>query len=124
MISASDYKYISDRISDNHESNYLIRDELFSIINNLSGITATTEFDFTPEILESEIADIAYLYIVQKRIDVSQYAVDLVEMLQKHVTTHYGSVNGFLDNYGIQVKQYFAELSTRAGYVINPGNIE
>jgi hypothetical protein len=53
----------------------------------------------------------------------SQMMRRLVKNLQQHVTTHYGSVNGFLSDNGLKVSSSFASVSDAVGFEINQGNI-
>ena len=126
MISSADYKYVSDRVSDNYTLNGKIRDALLSALGQLglSERPELTQEGFILEALETEISNTLYTYVVTDRIDVAELSLNLVTAMQSHVTTHYGSVNGFLSDNGIKVKQDFADLSERAGYTIDSGNIE
>jgi hypothetical protein len=126
MISSSDYKYVSDRVSDNYTFNEKIRDALLAALGqlNLSDRPGLTQDGFVLEALKTEISNTLYTYVVTDRIEVSDLSLDLVSAMQLHVTTHYGSVNGFLSDSGVKVKQDFADLSERAGYTIDSGNIE
>ena len=126
MIGPNDYKYISDRVGINYNFNEKIRDRLLDSLNYLRSSTQyeLTQDGFVSAMLESEISNTLYKYVIVDRVDEPLLLLDLVTALQKHITIHYGDVNNFLSDNTMKVNENFAGLSAIAGYTINPGNIE
>ena len=87
---------------------------------------------FTKNSIEGrKSSDLYLLDFYNKVLGISNYndanvtlLISMVSVLQKHVTAHYpGGVNSFLSDNGEKVMQEFADLSERAGYIIDPSNI-
>lgn len=122
MIDSNAYKRIADWINDAQDRGSIA----LSYLNDMQADLGNSELS-TTNIHVAKIDDqiSATIDVISARhSDYTDYALNLVETLQKYITDKYGAVNGFIRDNGLKVKTVFADMSRSVGYIIDGDLIE
>jgi hypothetical protein len=122
MISASDYKTVSDSLGQAQVEGQGMYESMGDMMTHLDSNDVTETNVDKRELLKSIYNE--YQFILLNHVYLNERMYQTVQALQNHIEKHYGPVNDFLSNTGTKVSQDFADLSEMCGFVIDPGNIE
>ena len=139
MITSSNYKSISDRLSVAVEQNDAVLDLVASsgsdndITQNFEDLqeellkdnaNLKTRFTDLEEAIVSNISSsidrIRTDFLLENQNALKSFTISL----QEHVLRFNSSIDDFLSSNGIKVRQRFADLSAEAGFPIDSSNIE
>jgi len=134
MISSSEYKVISDKIHDMQDvllNTASVAVDMQATTNSLSlaylGATVSSDFQNTAnEVDYFEDINLSLIGIEDAGNNfTSGIRLDpLVRALQLHILARYETVDDWLNEAGILVKQRFFDLSNNLGYEISPAYLE
>ena len=121
MLSPTQYKLLSDRIN---ELQSMVTTSIDFITDFENWINHLQDIDEPVLSIEGSIANT--IIVENSRLDEGFAIGSFVENLQLHVlnNTTYTNINDYLQDFGIKVKQLFADVSNRMGYPILHINIE
>jgi hypothetical protein len=121
MISPSDYLILANCVAD-----YM--DSLDASIELIDALPPILDAMVQDNVVDSKtpLRNTALMaeYSLEQIHSNPKYVVKAVYALQRHITTHYGTVNDFLSDNDIQVKPSFATVSALAGYAIDAENVD
>ena len=122
MISATEYKTISDLLGSAHALGVDIANSVLSMTTTFND-SVLPQSNRDRETLTRALSD-TYEILVNKHTLLTTPMLSVVQELQEHVAHRHGSVDAYLEATGVRVSDDFASLSAICGYEIDPSYLE